>query len=305
VRINIISNIDNCHGLQRDYEILREILTSAGHQVNGVRYDLIRAAQKADINIFLEMALPVFDLDAENWLIPNPEWFYPHYAPNLEKYSRVLCKTQDALRIFEGLTNCAEYLGFESRDYFRPEVKRERRFLHVAGKSPHKGTASIIEAWQRFSIPYPLTVISAKACAGAANVRVVRRVSEAEYIEMLNSHLFHVCPSQYEGWGHCLHEGLGVGAVVLTTDAPPMSYFVDPNFRMQCVLDGEHFLAPLYSTSPEGINEKARWLMSLSDGAVSIVGNNNRKRFSACRDEFRARLDALVGTFAGEIACAS
>jgi hypothetical protein len=122
---------------------------------------------------------------------------------------------------------------------------------------------------------------------------------------MLNSHLFHVCPSQYEGWGHCLHEGLGVGAVVLTTDAPPMSYFVDPNFRMQCVLDGEHFLAPLYSASLEAIAEKVDYLMSLSDDAISEIGTNNMKRFAACRDEFRSRLDSLIGTFAGEIACAS
>jgi glycosyltransferase involved in cell wall biosynthesis len=305
VQINIISNIDNGHGLQRDYEILRELLAGSGHQVNGVRYDRVNFAQKADVNIFLEMALPVFDPGAENWLIPNPEWFYPHYAPNLSGYSRVLCKTWDAMLIFEGLTDRAEKLGFESRDYYRPEVKRERRFLHVAGKSPHKGTVSIIEAWQRFNIPYPLTVISTRACAGAGNVRVIRRVSDSEYIELLNSHMFHLCPSQYEGWGHCLHEALGVGAVVLTTDAPPMSDFANNSCRIPCARDDYHFLAPLYSASPEAIAEKVEYLMSLSNTCLSEIGAENRSRFLTDQRQFRARLDALIGTFTGEIACAS
>jgi hypothetical protein len=306
VRFNIISNIDNGHGLQRDYEILRGLLEDAGHQVNGVRYDRMRSAQKADVNMFLEMALPVFDASAENWLIPNPEWFYSHYAPNLGGYSRVLCKTKDALEIFKRLTPCAEYLGFESTDHYRPEIKRERRFLHVAGKSPHKGTAAIVEAWRSFNIPYPLTIISSKAeSVCSKNVRVLRRVSDSEFIDLLNSHLFHLCPSQYEGWGHCLHEGLGVGAAVLTTDAPPMSDFVDNNCAISCKKKGEHFLAPLYEASPEAIAEKVECLMSLSDKAVSGIGAKNRKRFLESRFKFRVNIDAVIEPYIKGIACAS
>ena len=305
MRFNIISNIGNGHGLQRDYEILREILTEAGNQVKGVRYDRIRSAPKADINIFLEMALPVFDPEVENWLIPNPEWFYTHYAPNLPGYSRILCKTHDASAIFSALHPGVDHIGFESLDFYRTEIKKERRFLHVAGKSPHKGTAAILEAWRKYAIPYPLTIISSRAeFLNASNVRVVRRVSDSEFIGLLNSHMFHLCPSQYEGWGHCLHEGLGVGAVVLTTDAPPMSDFVDGAFRVSCKRNGDHFLAPLYDADPGVIAEKVEYFMSLSDQVISEIGTENRKRYYASRYEFRVNLDALIESFAGEIACA-
>ena len=42
---------------------------------------------------------------------------------------------------------------------------------------------------------------------------------------LYNSRLFHLCPSEYEGFGHYIHEALACGAIVVTSDLPPMNEF--------------------------------------------------------------------------------
>jgi len=310
MRINIISNIDNGHGLQRDYEILRDILLGAGHQVDGVRYDHMRSAQKAEINIFLEMALPVFDEEAENWLIPNPEWFHSAYMANLPKYSRVLCKTHDAFSIFRGLHPCAEYVGFESIDFYRPEIKKQRRFLHVAGKSEMKGTSAIIEAWESYRIKHPLTIISSRsdhaAAARGADIKLLPRIPEDQFVELLNSCAFILCPSQCEGWGHSIYEAMGAGAVVITTDAAPMNECgVDQEFLVPSTPDKKMRLGTLCKVDPERIAAKIRSVAIMTGAAIETISRHNRESFLRRRDEFRERLLFAVNSCERRLECAS
>lgn len=58
---------------------------------------------------------------------------------------------------------------------------------------------------------------------GAVNV-ISGRAPDAMVTEMQRSRTVHLQPSEYEGFGHVIHEGLSCGAAVVTTDSPPMSH---------------------------------------------------------------------------------
>jgi len=229
--MNIITNLDNGVGLQRDFEMLVPKLQAEGWEVAGVPFLAPWRVQAADVNLFLEVCVPsVFEHAREQWLVPNAEWCLRNWIPNIKsRFSRVLCKTHDAQRIFNLLMSGSPvqcfHIGWESRDLYDASVPREWKFLHVTGKSQNKNTAAILRAWQNFKIPYQLTLVSEHypEAVGMHNVTRHHRISDEHLVQLMNSHQFHLCPSEYEGWGHYLHEALGVGAVVITTAVPPMN----------------------------------------------------------------------------------
>lgn len=238
MRFNLCSNISNGVGLQKDCELLKALLESWGHKVELVHYKRVDASSPtADVNVFLEVIeYALFPKAREQWLIPNPEWYVPcDHTATFHKFDRVLCKTPDAVRIFKALypelQNRITLLGFESRDMREPDVERERRFLHVAGQSRYKNTPSVAYAFAKFDdgdAKLPLTIVGAWAedaefARDHKNVNYIQHASDSELKRLMNTHLFHIMPSGYEGWGHALHEGMSCGAVMITTDHPPMN----------------------------------------------------------------------------------
>jgi hypothetical protein len=144
MRFNIISNLSNGAGLERDYKLVRRILEEKGHSVEGVMFDQPPPYPKADVNIWLEIlpspswGLTVAAIDAapRNWVIPNPEWWYADlWDRHLPRFEKVICKTRDCTRIFERKApgRCS-FTGFESLDLYEPETERQPTFLHMAGK---------------------------------------------------------------------------------------------------------------------------------------------------------------------------
>src|SRR5262249_22822830 len=146
IRWNIITHITNAVGMQRDYELLRHILESEGHQVNGVHWTATTAPH-ADRTLCLEVVKPdLYAVPKEQWIFPNPEWFFSSWIRLAERLDRrwipsvihrrwisywfrrrfryVLCKTRDCERIFRSVapkTNVV-FTGFMARDLYDPSI---------------------------------------------------------------------------------------------------------------------------------------------------------------------------------------
>lgn len=278
--INIISNINNGSGLQKDYELLSKELIDLGCKVRGIDY-LASAidAKPADLNIWLEVGQPKYlsKLAPKNWLIPNPEWWRPQWDPLL--FDLVLCKTRDSARLFSKLNASCMIVGFLSKDR-RVDAKKEKKFIHVAGKSPFKNTKSVVEAWAKYKIPHELTIVSTLPIPSLKNITIMRRVSEDVLNNLYSSHLFHICSSAYEGWGHYAHEALSAGGIVLTTDAPPMNEFEFPgSILFKSIGSRKHLLADLSLVSSAAILEGVNKAAALSDDDIERYSKGSRHQY--------------------------
>ena len=142
------------------------------------------------------------------------------------------------------------YIGFTSEipsptatSHDTSSLARFDKFLHVAGKSPHKGTMSIVQAWIQHSEWPTLTLTSFHNPAVSAILTNLQqrhglqrlppniehfnyKLNKTQMANILRSHGVHLCPSGMEGFGHYINEGRAVGALVVTTDYPAMNEIV-------------------------------------------------------------------------------
>lgn len=301
-RINIVTNINSAIGLKRDYDLLQSILLSAGHQVYGVQFNAPGNVNHVDVNIFMETVVPnLFQCGTKNWLIPNPEWYQTQFYSQLRGFDKVLCKTWDAVNLFRNLarqyqaTMPIQFIGWESKDFFDDTIPRERKFLHVAGNSSMKNTSAILEAWATGKMQCPLTVVSqVYAChSQVPNVRFYPTVREEEMKQLLNSHMFNLCTSHYEGFGHALHEAMSVGAAILATSRPPMDEFHaavrvgSDGPRVQC-------LAQTWMVSGEQLLCGAKQLEAMSAEDINKYFSESRISFLSGREEFRRLIQEVI-----------
>lgn len=309
--VNIVSSMCG-KGLEREYLLLKALFAAHDVYTVGIHYTNYAGAAlvRADVNIFLEVVMPnVFNLSRENWLVPNCEWWNPINDRFLPLFTKVLCKTKDCFRIWSakvGENNCV-FTGFEARDLYKPGVPRENKFLHVAGESEFKNTESVINAWRSSNWsykPFPLTVITRQRkyqelCQNVEGVTCLSRVTDDELVELMNSHRFHLLPSAYEGFGHALNEGLGCGALVITTAAPPMSEFegVVSNWKVPVINKTARSLAQLAHVSPVGVMVAACKAISAADNVPELECRSRQAResFLSSRELFRKKILALVG----------
>lgn len=315
-RIRLISR-NNGAGLTRDLKLIKEALSEARNApVETVGFGFARAADwwwkaklmvkglgssRVGTQIFAERVYPRFlPLADRNLLIPNPEWFLPKWTPYLSSFEMVLCKTYHAQRIFQQAGCRTRYIGFTSEDRYDPGISRQRAFFHLAGHSSAKGTRVLLDTWRRHPEWPLITVVQNKVdpreVASASNIdHQVGHLNDAALQVLQNSHLFHICPSEAEGFGHCLVEGLSVGAVVITTDGEPMNELItaDRGILIPAARIGTKLLASSYYVDSAGIEAAVAQALALPSADCERLGRAARAFFLDNDRAFRMRMSRL------------
>lgn len=297
--INVVTTTDNGAGLQTDAMLLKAVLENMGHSVRLVNRLHPASIVPADLSIFGELIVPeMMKAAPRNWFLPNPEWYFPkEWGRHLKNFELVLCKTHDCQRLMQAHHQRCWYTGFMAVDYDDPKIERRREFLHVKGKSTYKNTNAIIGAWLKYKIQTPLTIVSKRNPLKREIPNVTWRgvVSLATLRSLYNSRLFHLCPSEYEGYGHYIHEGLSCGAIVVTTDKPPMNEFkgCPDELRIPGVNPKKTCIATLHKVKPEDVKAAVDKCLALGGLTIMKYQEQARNEFLAANQEFEARLQKV------------
>jgi len=241
MKVNIIARTNGV-GLDRDVDLIRNALASVSgfeiqvshcRSISPIRR-LFPARKQYDINIFLERLYPRwFGSAEENLLIPNQEHFPHRLVSSLKHIDHILCKSRHAKEIFNNHHDSAHFVGFTSTDLLDEAIVPDyQTFLHLAGRSTQKGTDTILSLWKKNPSWPLLTIVQCKDNAPVEvpeNVRLITDYIPHEEIKnLLNSHGIHLCTSSSEGWGHYIVEAMSCGAVIVSTDGPPMNEILSP-----------------------------------------------------------------------------
>lgn len=318
--IRIITQ-DNGVGLVKDADLLESILMSGRFRIEQNRFKtnkfrkwLQRLAIQwrgkiPSINIFLERLHPTLFSSAKlNVLVPNPEWTLPKWIPHLTSLDFVLVKTHHAETIFTDLGCKTRYTGFSSEDRWLPEVTKHAGFFHLAGKSSQKGTESLIALWKKHPDWPLLTIVQhpsrADADASTHNIRhILQYLDDAQLKRMQNEHLFHLCISETEGFGHYLMEAMSMKAVVITTHAPPMDELVTQERGLLVGYDrtSQQNLATCYHVGEEQLRNAIEQALAMTPFQADTLGLAARDFFLSNDAQFRERIHLLMQDIANEV----
>lgn len=289
---------DNGVGLTCDMRLLDGMLTDAGYVVSWVDWRNMRMPHH-DIAIFLELWNPRLMRFATHTVgIFNIEWFQRKWTIGLHACTQLWTKSGEAQHLFANQLGLGKsvYTGFMSRDMYSPGVPRELAAVHLRGKSSLKGTNAVLEAWDTNPDLPPLTVISNDHLNVPTGVRLLHRLNEEQLSRELNRAQIHVCPSETEGWGHYIVEGMSVGAVVITTDATPMSEHITPDVGVLIspVARCQHGLATAWCVDASGIARAVRVVAGMTPRERVNMGAQARARFHARNDAFQTKALQLL-----------
>ena len=297
----------NRYGLTRDADILRQGLASVGIQATLFDRrkrswtDRLRRRKVADLAIHLERIHPAWlGAARRHVLIPNQERFPKRHLGRLRRVDRVLAKTRHAQEIFAGLGVPSVCLGFTSPDRYDPAVPRDgKRFFHLAGGSTLKGTEDILALWAAHPEWPELVLVQKQANAPESvpsNVTLHCDYLDDDALKQLqNACGVHLCPSRSEGWGHNIVEAMSCGAVVVTTDAPPMNEHVtaDCGVLVPASRSEPRHLGRNFFVDPSALETTVAQLVTASPDAAQSLGIKARKRFEELNRGFVTQLCAV------------
>jgi glycosyltransferase involved in cell wall biosynthesis len=295
--INLISA--NRSGLAKDRDILKAALETLGCHVNWYDSDRPVHAGYSDINIFCERLIPsCFDKARLNWFVPNPEWFIDDLNL-LNSIDLILCRTHEVERIFQSYQMNTYYCGFTSPDHLDETIPKDyKKLLHTAGTSWQKGTVPLYRTWRKHPEFPLLTIIRFEDPyrPPPKNVKwITDWLPESQFKAFQNSAGIHICLSETEGFGHALMESMSTGAVLVTTDAPPMNEFIrDPRCLVPYNTWRTVHLGTAYFVNTQSVAAKIEELLKLPESELKKIGKRNRRAYLQHQKKFYTRLSELI-----------
>ncbi len=281
------------------------------------------AASPYDVNVFLEDISPGFFKYARvNAFIPNPEWFKKYQERYLAGIDVVLCKTRSAQDTFHALGSHTHFVSFSSEDRLdatrggarrggarrggaRRDGTRQDGFLHLAGRSWQKGTKALFDAWLRHPEWPLLTVVqsartysqSRVKAVTAPNIRhVLERLDDATLKALQNTVPHHLCPSEAEGFGHCINEAMSCGALTLTTNAPPMNELItaERGILVDYNKSSSQRAGTNYFVDPVDLEQKIDAIISMDQASKQSLGERARAWYEENDRLFHTQLVAAL-----------
>jgi glycosyltransferase involved in cell wall biosynthesis len=306
VRYLIVSR-QNGFGLDQDVRILKGALAEAGIDAAAARprdlglLDALRGRKMADRIIHVERVHWRWLRAAnEHFVVPNQERFPPRKLRALRRVDHVLAKTRHAESIFSALGLPTTFIGFTSEDCRVSDVaKNWSRCLHVAGRSTMKGTEDLIAAWAGHPDWPELVIVQDPSMPKPevpGNITLLRTyMAEDELRRLQNGCGIHLCPSRSEGWGHYISEAMSCGALVITTDAPPMNEIVDPSMGVLVSYgrsESRH-LGQCYLVDGKALECRIQQVLAMPADAKADMGQAARRRYEENDRRFRDRINAF------------
>jgi glycosyltransferase involved in cell wall biosynthesis len=305
-------------GVSRHLQILSDILGEAGfaseiHPIparargDNLRVWMARNLPRravADLNVFTQDIVPSWLTKARvNVALPMQEWFDVRDLRLLPAIDVLVCHSQHAAEIFRPHHRRIEVIGFTSVDR-RMTIPWETRdrIIHVAGRSEYKGAKLVLDVWRRHPEWPTLTLTHAVGLlepAGLPNVdQRIGHIDDAELRQLQNEAWLHIQPSEAEGFGHCLCEALSCGAVVVSTDGPPMNELVRPGDGVLVPWAREE---PLnmgfrYLATPEAVEETIARLLAEGRDTHRTLADRARERFEENDARNRLALSRLFSS---------
>jgi glycosyltransferase involved in cell wall biosynthesis len=302
-------------GLDRDIEVVTSSIEAAGMATTFRHYRdrmwwraVLPGPVSVPAQIFVERAFPRWRRSTgRSFLIPNQERFPTRHLRRLNSIDAIFAKTRHAAELFSRYHGSVVHTGFTSPDRKEEGVAKDwKRFLHLAGRSTVKGTDVILDIWNRHPEWPTLHLVQSTENAPKSTPSNVTLHSgyldDRELQRLQNQCGIHLCPSRCEGWGHYIAEGLSCGAVVVTTDAPPMNELVTEGRGRLVPWDrsAPRHLGTCYYVSAPALEESIERLLQASEDHLARLGDAARRWFQENDARFRNEFPQLIETLLAE-----
>jgi glycosyltransferase involved in cell wall biosynthesis len=283
--------------------------------------DAVRHLPSRPVFYFEETDFLLFDNEFDK-VVVNSGWIFVNL--DMTDFSKIFDKTNPCQTILCKTKNTEEvlrreyplnkkdifYTGFTSVDKYDPNVtKNYRKFLHLAGKSPFKGTNSVFAAWIKNPTWPTLTVVVRNSVMKdlkidtkklPSNIIILHGfVSEEKLLELMNECGIHICPSIHEGFGHYLNEARSCKAVTVYTDAPCMNEFFINGVTGIGVKANQGDLIKnklLYTQKIDlqDFQNKINLILTSNEKDLRLMGEKARKAYIEDNADFKASICKLL-----------